>query len=125
MSKKSFRSYAFFSGDAYLSLASRPENQWGRLLLHEFGHSFGKLADEYVEPQIGNWPRQPNCAPDITTAQKWWSSISGAGYYEGCSYTETNIRPTFNSIMRAHWILKDDFGEVNKQALLNIINKYG
>jgi hypothetical protein len=94
-------------------------------LLHEFGHSFGKLADEYVEPQLGDRPKSPNCAPDILTAQKWWAGVNDVGYYEGCSYTEDNIRPTFNSIMRAHWILKDDYGEVNKQALLSILNKYG
>lgn len=124
MSKKSFRSYAFFSGDAYLSLSSRDENQWGRLLLHEFGHSFGMLADEYVEPQMGNRPKSPNCAPNMATAQKWWGSISGTGYYEGCSYTESNVRPTFNSIMRAQWILKDDYGDVNKLELQKILNKY-
>ncbi len=125
LSKKRFRSYAFFSGDAYLSLGSYPSSRWGRLMLHEFGHSFGQLADEYVEPQIGNWPRPPNCAPDRETAQKWWGSVSNTGLYQGCSYMDGNIRPTFNSIMRNHHNLKDDYGKVNEIGLLKVMNKYG
>lgn len=124
MSKKTFRSYAYFSGDAYLSLGSRSESNWGRLLLHEFGHSFGKLADEYVEPSKGNRAKFPNCAPDTSTAQEWWSGISNIGFYEGCSYIDGNVRSTLNSIMRAHWILKDDYGEVNEKALLERLSKY-
>jgi hypothetical protein len=123
LSKKEFRSYAF-TDDAYLSLGSYSESGWGRLLLHEFGHTFGKLADEYVDPPMGNRPHPPNCAPDIATAQKWWGSTAGTGFY-GCSYTETNIRPYFNSIMRNQLIFKDDYGEINEAAILKILNKYG
>lgn len=124
LSEKSFRSYAYFSGDAYLSLGATPENEWGRLFLHEFGHSFGKLADEYVEPQLGNWPRQPNCAPNAETAREWWGGVPGTAFYDGCSYTETNVRPTSNSIMRDHRVLEDGYGEVNKAALLKLLDKY-
>ncbi|MDO8537715.1 MAG: hypothetical protein Q7S21_02420, partial [archaeon] len=92
--------------------------------LHEFGHDFGKLADEYVEPKIGNYPRSPNCAPDISTAQSWWGGIVGAGTFYGCSYVESNIRPTKNSIMRSHYVLKDDYGPVNSKELEKILNNY-
>jgi hypothetical protein len=125
LSKDSFRSYAFGGGgEAYLSLTSRSRSEWGRLFLHEFGHSFGSLADEYVEPSLGDRPHQPNCAPDMTTAQSWWGGISGTGFYQGCSYAEDNYRPTFNSIMRAHWIIKDDYGPVNRLALSKLLGKY-
>ncbi len=124
LSKKDFRSFAFFSGEAFVSVENKIDTDEGRLLLHEFGHSFGKLADEYVEPQLGDRATYPNCAPDTSTAQKWWGSVSNTGIFSGCSYVENNIRPTFNSIMRDYWILKDDYGEVNKLALLQILNKY-
>jgi hypothetical protein len=123
VSKKSFRSYAYFAGDAYLSL-NMLELRWGHLFLHEFGHSFGKLADEYVEPSKGDRSMQPNCAPDMSTAQKWWGGVPNTGYYNGCSYIENNIRPTQNSLMRDHYITSE-YGEVNKANLLKVLNKYG
>jgi hypothetical protein len=126
LSKKNFRSYAYGigGGEAYLSLGATPRNTWGRLLLHEFGHAFGGLADEYVEPTLGNRPFRPNCAPDMSTAQSWWGTVSGTGFYQGCSYTNSNYRPTNNSIMRVHWIFKDDYGPVNRLALSKLLEKY-
>lgn len=60
LSRKDFRSYAYvFSNDAYLSLGnSDNRNVKGALFLHEFGHIFGKLADEYVEPANGDKSRK-------------------------------------------------------------------
>lgn len=128
LSKKNFRSYAYLGdGDAYLSLSGESATAWGRLFLHEFGHSFGKLADEYVEPSKGNWLTggwtPPNCALDYSTALNKWSAISNTGYFNGCSYVDSNYRPTFNSIMRMHW--RDDYGPINRQALEQILSKYG
>ena len=76
ISKQNFRSYCYFSGDCYLSITTKPKEFWGRLLLHEFGHGFGGLADEYVEEELGNKPRSPNCAPDEKTAKEWWGDNS-------------------------------------------------
>ena len=123
LSKNRFRSFAYIGAEAYLSLGSYSSSEWGRLFLHEFGHSFGQLADEYVEPPT-NWPHKPNCAPDISTAQSWWGNVPNTGYYQGCSYIDGNVRPTFNSIMRLHWILKDDYGPVNSAALTKILERY-
>lgn len=124
LSKKRFRSFAYFTGDTYISLGATDKTEWGRLVLHEFGHSFGKLKDEYIENGLGDWPGQPNCAPDTATARAWWGSIPGIGYYQGCSYTEDNIRPTFNSIMRAQWLLNYDYEPVNEAALQRLMNNY-
>lgn len=69
------------------------------VILHEFGHEWGGLSDEYVAPALGWKPRIPNCAATIEQARAWWGNISGAGYYHGCSYYQTNVKPTSCSIM--------------------------
>ncbi len=102
-----------------------------------------KKLVQYIERFTGskNWPRQPNCAPDEETARKWWGSFEGqddgqnmhmengqyvhgvVGYYKGCSYIATNIRPTFTSVMngRAGWL---GFGPVNESWIRNRLSKY-
>ncbi|MFH1307070.1 MAG: hypothetical protein ABIH83_05465 [Candidatus Micrarchaeota archaeon] len=126
ISKKNFRSFAFtFGTDAYNSLEYSSEEHWGRVVAHEFGHLFGRLADEYVEEGEPDDPRYPNCADDNQTAQTWWGDVEGAGYFSGCSYVEDNIRPTFNSIMRDHTILDDDYGPVNERHLRSELDEYG
>lgn len=95
-----------------------------RTIVHEFGHSFGGLRDEYFGiTGKGDSPGPPNCAPDLPTAGEWWGDLLGqgegdlaVGFYEGCSYTPDNIRPTNSSIMRSsHSFL--DFGLVNERHL--------
>ncbi|MFH1319716.1 MAG: choice-of-anchor X domain-containing protein [Bacteroidota bacterium] len=46
--------------------------------VHEFGHSFGSLRDEYTmrEPDI---PEQPNCADSTNDAMDWWGDKVGEG----------------------------------------------
>ena len=61
----------------------------GRLLLHEFGHAFGGLSDEYVE--YGKGTRKdihllPNCAEDLENAKAKWGDlvgIEGVDFYTG------------------------------------------
>ena len=99
----------------------------GRLILHEFGHGFAHLADEYSEERKPKRPVEPNCAPDIQTARNWWGDLEGkdgVGYFKGCSYVLENIRPTKNSIMFQHWILKDSYYPVNERKILEVLNKY-
>ena len=130
LSKRQFRSYAYFATDAYLSLVSRANKYWGRLLLHEFGHSFGKLSDEYVEEGKGGSAEYDvdkysiNCASSPTAAKTKWGSVPGTGQFEGCEYTTRFFRPTFNSIMRSHYIFEDDYGPVNEAVLEALISKY-
>ena len=121
ISDKKFRSYCYFSGDCYLSIATKPQEYWGRLLLHEFGHGFGGLADEYVEPELGNKPRIPNCAPDESTAKEWWGN--DAELYAGCSYVDDNYRPTKSSIMKSY-LTQTIYGDINEQYLTKIIQSY-
>ncbi|MFH0973972.1 MAG: hypothetical protein V1817_04275 [Candidatus Micrarchaeota archaeon] len=124
ISKTPYRSYA--SGKA-TSVSIRGFQDGARTLIHELGHSFGGLADEYVEEELGNRPGQPNCAPNKETAEQWWGDFNGEqdiGFFEGCSYTGKNIRPTFNSIMRNPWELKDGFGLVNTRQIISRLEKY-
>jgi len=93
-----FRPYASFptseskGGVIYLSLGFinllSPEFI-GRFLLHEFGHAFGNLADEYIDPitRSTHDPNEfPNCASTLEKAKEKWGDLVGVeevGYYTG------------------------------------------
>ncbi|NOZ86929.1 MAG: hypothetical protein GXP49_11820 [Deltaproteobacteria bacterium] len=110
---------------------------------HEFGHTLGKLTDEYEDP----YPGYPACGadcpePNATTKTerseiKWsaWidqstplptpetsSYASAVGIFEGCRYQSKGVyRPKLTCKMRA---LNSPFCEVCKEALaLHIYNK--
>jgi hypothetical protein len=134
LSKKEFRSFAFFGGLSATSvsqymgilrdifpifyLSATPYD----VVRHEMGHSFFSLVDEYVEPKLGNHPRSPNCAPDRQTAERWWGNIPGTGYYSGCSYVDFNIRSTRSSVMRIS--AETDFGPVNDRHIIQFMGRY-
>lgn len=128
VSKKPYRSFAFFNGPAFTSIMKEASENRGRLILHEFGHSFGLLRDEYTENGMRDDPGTPNCAPNVKTAEQWWENLrinyENLDYFQGCSYTEDNVRPTKNSIMRQQRHLKDDYGPVNERFLLKRLGAY-
>jgi hypothetical protein len=96
--------------------------------LHETGHSFGGLADEYggfAEPYTGPEPIDPNVTTDPTGA-KWayWQGydqpgIGLIGAYNGGRYYNDGIyRPSENSKMRS---LYQPFDAISReQIILNI-----
>jgi len=137
VSQRTFDSFGTFGGAAYLSLGSYSGDKAlyrGRLFLHEFGHSFGLLADEYLAPSRGDQARHPNCAPDIATAMQWWTGapyITGvmtdnATFREdgGCAYVAKNVRPHANSIMRNFYDLSVGYGEVSERWLQERLSSY-
>jgi hypothetical protein len=63
--------------------------------VHETGHSFGGLWDEYEYGSNGSGDG-PNCVHDSTCAK--WKGVSGTGCYAGCSYNGM-YRPTENSCL--------------------------
>jgi hypothetical protein len=111
------------------------------LVLHEVGHSFGLLADEYetqpptcnntVEPSEANATRQTNrnqikwnagsgpptgwidpATPVPTTS----TNLGVPGLYQGAKYCPTGLfRPTFNSKMRT---LGPPFEQINEEQLI-------
>ncbi len=104
----------------------------GELALHEMGHSFAGLADEYVDAnhtssEYHGWePYQPNVTADSTGA-KWsqWlgyeDSLGTVGAYEGAmNYGLGVYRATPTSKMRA---LNQKFNAVaREQFILDIYN---
>lgn len=121
ISPKSFRSYAYLNGArAFLSMGSDSLNERGGVLVHELGHSFAGLSDEYVEEALERTGRKvpdtPNCATTRAIAEQKWGSIPGTGYFEGCNYLPDQLRPTENSLMRT---IDNNvgFGPVNSRAI--------
>ncbi len=75
---------------------------WGPYVyMHELGHSFAYLADEYL---YGNYPGNvSNCNCDASSSQPGWQSWIDIGYpgisaYLGCSYNNL-YRPTYDACM--------------------------
>jgi hypothetical protein len=104
------------------------------LVLHESGHTFGLLADEYTsqpppcsnttEPSQANVTRETsrgavkwNAWIDASTPLPTFSTQPGlVGIYEGARYCPTGLyRPTFNSKMRS---LGLPFEQVNGEQLV-------
>ncbi len=93
------------------------------VFVHEFGHTFGDLADEYVDENyysetIFDVTAYPNCdsAPCVS-----WSGTENTSCFEGCSLNRY-FRPTKTSIMRS--LSSSDYGPVNKEELLKRLLHY-
>ncbi|MBC8028584.1 MAG: DUF4214 domain-containing protein [Pyrinomonadaceae bacterium] len=105
------------------------------LILHEGGHSFGLLADEYggppppscnssFEPSAANATKETERArikwnhwiDPSTTLPTTTSSPGVPGAYQGAQYCDTGLyRPTFNSKMRG---LNQPFEQINNEQLV-------
>ncbi|MDD5470070.1 MAG: hypothetical protein PHO92_04720, partial [Candidatus Peribacteraceae bacterium] len=86
------------SGSACVSLPINP----AKVFVHEFGHAFGELEDEYLEDGRDSTARGINCVKqgDPVPWQDLIGQGSGVGLYDGCHYGLGNWRATANSIMR-------------------------
>jgi len=102
------------------------------IALHEFGHSFADLADEYDygdgATYVGPEPVEPNvsifnASQQVAQQLKWhlWMPLPNVATYEGAMYNEFGIyRPTFDSKMRS---LGPPFEEVNVEQFVISIYK--
>ncbi len=125
-----FRPRAKFGGTSYISTEGFYRAWIPRVFDHEFQHSFPRLADEYVQSSIGDWPMPPNCADDLGDAHSWWSDLEGqtsddgllTGYYAGCSYVDDNYRSTETSLMRNSFYPK--LGLVNEREIISDLSNY-
>ena len=108
------------TGAEGLAVASSDNYYALELVLHEMGHSFGHLADEYYyegETYTGGEPSLPNVsiytAAEMASLQtKWhrWLDLPHVDTFEGAYYNEFGIyRPTEQSTM--NW-LANPFYEV-------------
>lgn len=120
VTKHNHRSHCFPKGDCFLSVAGTSYK--GRLLLHEFGHGFASLEDEYANeaPEFKNAPNRiedlvteirtdaANCKPDEAAARLKWGDLVDnniIGFFKPCGgdclpHCKDAVRPTQNSIMR-------------------------
>jgi len=95
------------------------------VVLHEFGHIFGGLADEYVDEKYYAYvnfnPKEyPNC--DYPPECGEWEGVEGTSCFEGCSLNRF-ARPTEDSIMRS--LKTEKFGPLNENILTNKLSVYG
>ncbi len=99
------------------------------VVVHEFGHSFGGLADEYAydnEPipmyPLDIEPWEPNITTLVDYAAKW-QNMPGAALYEGAGYSLKGVyrsAPDCRMRTNAH----PDFCAVCRQALQRVIDFY-
>jgi len=108
------------SASSYAKICAKNSNA-NLILLHETGHSFADLADEYVyEEEYGSYDigeiNSPNC--DAFRCEKWKNLTEEC--YEGCSYSNL-YRPSKTSIM---YELVPFFNLVSQKHIENLIDNY-
>lgn len=113
-----------------LSMTHHP--QYEKVVVHEFGHSFAGLADEYAyesEPlemypsDIEPW--EPNITTQVDFASKWQDMIGqqGVGLHEGAGYQLKGcFRPCQDCRMRSNET--PEFCPVCQRALTRLIEFY-
>ncbi|HZX45614.1 MAG TPA: hypothetical protein VFF28_08085 [Candidatus Nanoarchaeia archaeon] len=94
------------------------------VVLHEFGHIFGNLADEYVDEKYYKSIKfdpsdYPNC--DYPPECGKWSTVEGTGCFKGCSLDKFS-RSTEDSLMRKLDV--KNFGPLNEKILLERLSHY-
>ncbi len=102
------------------------------IALHELGHSFAHLGDQYDYGDSGNYSGSEPSEPDVTkfsSGDKWseWlgydqPGVGVIGAYEGARYYETGLyRPSENSKMRS---LGQPFDAIGREAFIQRIYQY-
>jgi len=95
-----------------------------QVLVHEFGHSFGNLYDEYdygVNSDGKSDIDAINCSASSSCEK--WSGVLGTGCYSVCSYTNW-FSPVDNCIMRTLWNTDFSFDPVDEPSIRGSINSY-
>ena len=131
---------AEYGGSGGPVLVSSTNSSAVEIALHESGHTFGRLADEYeTTPPVCNntvEPAEANVALDISFERIKWSpwvspatplpttdALNGIpGAYQGARYCATGLyRPTFNSKMRS---LGRPFEQVNSEQIVRRVYNF-
>lgn len=87
--------------------------------LHEFGHSFGGLWDEYSYGDFTlNVSRSPNC--DSSSQCSKWDTIPGSECYQQCT-ANGYYRSIKRGIMRE---ASRQYGSVNEMHMRELLNRY-
>ncbi len=114
---------------------STTHNKWFKpVVVHEFGHSFAGLADEYAyeEEQIPMYPHdvepwEPNITTKVNFHGKWENLIGKkdkkVGFYEGAGYSLKGVYRGYPDCrMRTNTF--PEFCPVCRQAITRLINFY-
>lgn len=99
---------------AYLNVGSLNTNHPKSVIIHEFGHLFANLAEEYV-PAIPPF-NSKNCVSKCSSFGEKENNC-----FEGCSKSSL-FRSSENSVMRT--LHSQEYGEFNSQLINSKINKY-
>jgi len=100
-----------------------------RVTVHEFGHCFGGLFDEYLfrdsktnEPLEGStYVKGPNCDDSSCSS---WVGMPDTGCIQNCGYKNW-YRPTEQSVMNNDWYAKNFyFNPPSIRQLQNLLNAY-
>lgn len=97
----------------YGNVMSLNVNQPKSVFLHEFGHAFANLADEYVPSNIPSGSK--NCQGNCNSF-----SIKD-GCFQGCSKS-SYYRSIDSSIMKT--LSTSEYGKLNTQLIENVFKKY-
>ncbi len=134
LSRENFRSCANFGTVAYNSFTkSKSKKDKARLILHETGHSFYSLVDEYIEESVGDKPGAPNCFNSKSEAENYWVNTLGLEkdvdfkFYTGCSYVGDNVRGTKCTVMGGESCGHDDkkeYGKINEAHISDFMGGY-
>ncbi len=130
----------------YYSVTAAKNEKARQIFIHEFGHGFGGLADEYYTSDVSYQdfyptdiePWEPNITTRVNFERKWKDLLTDGiplptpnepefsdviGLFEGGGYVAHGVyRPTYNSIMKA--FDSDEFNIVCKNALKQMILFY-
>lgn len=94
-----------------------------KVMVHEFGHSFGGLMDEYsYGGKSESYASGPNCASSLLCTE--WSDLNnleGVGCFEGCTYDNWYRSKQSDSIMLD---LNGDFNPVGERHLSELMERY-
>lgn len=102
---------------SYVNLASINTADHRLVVTHEFGHIFGRLADEYVEAGLDySVNAYKNC--DREGCNKW-KDLGFGGCFRGCGSINL-YRSTDNGIMK-NYFESDTYGEYNEWLLNNTL----
>jgi len=114
------------------NLAMTHHPMYRQVVVHEFGHSFGGLADEYAYDfeqlpfyPLDKEPWEPNITTKVDFGSKWKDMVgkNGVGLYEGAGYTLKGVfRPTKDC--RMHSNETPDFCPVCQRSLRRTIDFY-
>ncbi len=127
----------------FMNLTAARNPKADPVFVHEFGHAFAGLADEYVDNSLTRFydqslePWEPNITTLVDFASKWQDLVPDTvpvptpavpeyenvvGAFEGAGYSPTGIyRPQQKCLMRQ---LDAPFCAVCRRTILSIINYY-